>query len=246
MSTSSSIGARCSRSTGRPYSARSRSRILRRRRRSGRIRQRLWAAKKAARGDRASAAAEVAGMDVSWRQAGDAACALPARRADGLLAVEDFLERSGRAGARPAGLRPLGQAGRLRLLDRGLRPLPRGLRWRSVGIERFSLVVHDWGAVGLALRAAQARTRRAPRGPHLVPLTGGYRWHRIARGWRTPLVGELMMGFTSAGLSALAAARDRRPLVGDLRPRHPAGHPQALPLGPRGDAREGRPGPRPA
>ena len=29
-----------------------------------------------------------------------------------------------------------------------------------------------------------------------VPFLPGYRWHRIARLWRTPVVGELMMGFT--------------------------------------------------
>ena len=29
-----------------------------------------------------------------------------------------------------------------------------------------------------------------------VPLLPGYRWHRVARGWRTPLIGELLMGFT--------------------------------------------------
>jgi pimeloyl-ACP methyl ester carboxylesterase len=30
-----------------------------------------------------------------------------------------------------------------------------------------------------------------------VPFVPGYRWHRVARGWRTPLVGELLMGFTT-------------------------------------------------
>ena len=29
-----------------------------------------------------------------------------------------------------------------------------------------------------------------------VPLLPDYRWHRIARIWRTPLLGELMMGFS--------------------------------------------------
>lgn len=65
------------------------------------------------------------------------------------------------------------------------------------GLERFSLVVHDWGAVGLAL--AQESPERIDRLVVLnaVPLLPGYRWHRIARAWRTPLIGELLMGFST-------------------------------------------------
>jgi len=65
------------------------------------------------------------------------------------------------------------------------------------GLERFSLVVHDWGGVGLAL--AQRFPGRIERLLMFstVPLLPGYRWHRIARAWRTPLAGELMMGFTT-------------------------------------------------
>ncbi|MEX2195285.1 MAG: alpha/beta hydrolase [Thermoleophilaceae bacterium] len=64
------------------------------------------------------------------------------------------------------------------------------------GLERFSLVVHDWGAVGLAL--AQAVPERVERlvVMNAVPFLPGYRWHRIARVWRTPVAGELAMGST--------------------------------------------------
>jgi pimeloyl-ACP methyl ester carboxylesterase len=67
----------------------------------------------------------------------------------------------------------------------------------AVGLERMSLVVHDWGAVGLAF--AQRFPERIERLVlfNSVPLLPGYRWHRIARGWRTPVAGELMMGFTT-------------------------------------------------
>jgi pimeloyl-ACP methyl ester carboxylesterase len=67
----------------------------------------------------------------------------------------------------------------------------------ELGLERYSLVVHDWGGVGLDL--AQRFPERLERLVLLatVPLLPGYRWHRVARGWRTPLVGELMMGFSS-------------------------------------------------
>lgn len=66
-----------------------------------------------------------------------------------------------------------------------------------LGIDRFRLVVHDWGAVGLLL--AQRLPQRVERlvVVDAVPLVAGYRWHRIARVWRTPVLGELFMGATS-------------------------------------------------
>ncbi len=64
------------------------------------------------------------------------------------------------------------------------------------GLDRFSLVVHDWGVVGLAL--AQAAPERIERLAIVsgVPLLPDYRWHFLARQWRRPLLGELAMGFT--------------------------------------------------
>jgi pimeloyl-ACP methyl ester carboxylesterase len=66
-----------------------------------------------------------------------------------------------------------------------------------LGVERYRLVVHDWGAVGLAL--AQRHPQRLERLVvfNSVPLLAGYRWHRVARVWRTPVVGELAMGATT-------------------------------------------------
>ena len=67
----------------------------------------------------------------------------------------------------------------------------------QLGLHRISLVVHDWGAVGLAL--AQERPELIDRLviADAVPLLPGYRWHRIARIWRTPVAGELFMGATT-------------------------------------------------
>jgi pimeloyl-ACP methyl ester carboxylesterase len=61
----------------------------------------------------------------------------------------------------------------------------------TLEIDRHSLVVHDWG--GLALISAQQRPTRLERLVviNAVPLLGGYRWHRSARIWRTPVLGEL-------------------------------------------------------
>jgi pimeloyl-ACP methyl ester carboxylesterase len=69
-----------------------------------------------------------------------------------------------------------------------------------VGVERVRLVMHDWGAVGLAF--AQRHPERIERlvVSNAVPLLPGYRWHRTARIWRTPVLGELSMGATSRWL----------------------------------------------
>jgi pimeloyl-ACP methyl ester carboxylesterase len=63
-----------------------------------------------------------------------------------------------------------------------------------LGIERASLVVHDWGGVALAF--AQRVPERVERLViiNTVPFLPGYRWHRTAKIWRTPVAGELFMG----------------------------------------------------
>jgi pimeloyl-ACP methyl ester carboxylesterase len=64
-------------------------------------------------------------------------------------------------------------------------------------LERVRMVVHDWGAVGLAF--AQRHPERIERlvVTNAVPFLPGYRWHRTARVWRMPLLGELAMGATT-------------------------------------------------
>jgi pimeloyl-ACP methyl ester carboxylesterase len=59
-----------------------------------------------------------------------------------------------------------------------------------LGVGEYKLVVHDWGTV--ALIAAQDEPGRVRRlcVINAVPLTPGYRWHRTARAWRTPVLGE--------------------------------------------------------
>jgi len=68
----------------------------------------------------------------------------------------------------------------------------------ELAIERVSMVVHDWGAVGLAF--AQRHPERIERLViiNAVPFLPGYRWHRTARLWRTRGIGELAMGATNA------------------------------------------------
>ena len=72
-------------------------------------------------------------------------------------------------------------------------------------VERYSLVVHDWGgaALGMAQRAPERVERLVIM--NCLPLLPGYRWHRLARIWRTPLLGELFMGSSTRwGLKQLS------------------------------------------
>lgn len=65
-------------------------------------------------------------------------------------------------------------------------------------VGEHSLVVHDWGCVGLI--AAQRRPRRVKRLVviNAVPLLAGYRWHWVARWfWRVRGVGELANALTT-------------------------------------------------
>jgi pimeloyl-ACP methyl ester carboxylesterase len=61
-----------------------------------------------------------------------------------------------------------------------------------LGIDRIRLVAHDWGAVALTLGERIERLVAID----TLPLIPGHRWPWVARLWRTPVVGELAMGFT--------------------------------------------------
>lgn len=67
----------------------------------------------------------------------------------------------------------------------------------ALGLERLTLVLHDWGSVGLAF--AQRFPERIERLVlfSCVPLLPGFRWHRVARIWRTRGLGELSMGLAT-------------------------------------------------
>jgi pimeloyl-ACP methyl ester carboxylesterase len=106
-----------------------------------------------------------------------------------------FLERTGGLAVDLPGFGRSGKPGNLQYtIDEYARFLERFLDFLE--IERVSLVMHDWGSVGLAF--AQRHPERVARLVviNAVPLLPGFRWHRVARVWRTPLLGELMMGST--------------------------------------------------
>jgi pimeloyl-ACP methyl ester carboxylesterase len=107
-----------------------------------------------------------------------------------------FLERSGGLAVDLPGFGRSGKPAFLRYtIDEYGRFIERFLD--LVEVERVKLVMHDWGAVGLAF--AQRAPERVERLViiNAVPFLPGYRWHRTARMWRTPGLGELAMGATN-------------------------------------------------
>lgn len=68
----------------------------------------------------------------------------------------------------------------------------------ELSADRVSIVAHDWGAAPAVMFAAGAPERVAQLVlVNAVPLFPGQRWHRLARIWRTPGIGELAMGATT-------------------------------------------------
>ena len=142
------------------------------------------------------------GLPVFWRQAPAPAgvTSAPALYLHGVPESSDdwlaFLERTGGVAPDLPGFGRSGKPGSLTYTIAEYEGfLERFLAERE--LERVSLVVHDWGAVGLAF--AQHHPERIERLViiNAVPFLPGYRWHRIARIWRTPLLGELAMGMAN-------------------------------------------------
>jgi pimeloyl-ACP methyl ester carboxylesterase len=69
----------------------------------------------------------------------------------------------------------------------------------ALGIERARLVLHDFGGpIGMVWAAMNAD---ALAGIVLIDtgILPGYRWHRLARIWRTPVVGEIFQATATRG-----------------------------------------------
>jgi pimeloyl-ACP methyl ester carboxylesterase len=115
-----------------------------------------------------------------------------------------FLRRSGGLAVDLPGFGRSGKPGFLKYtIDEYDRFIERFLD--EAAVARVQLVVHDWGAVGLAF--AQRLPERVERLViiNAVPFLAGYRWHRTARAWRTPGLGELAMGTTNRFTLRLAS-----------------------------------------
>jgi pimeloyl-ACP methyl ester carboxylesterase len=64
----------------------------------------------------------------------------------------------------------------------------------ALGVERVSLVLHDFGGpIGLQWIAGHA-DRLAALTLIDIGILPGYKWHRLARIWRTPVLGEIFQG----------------------------------------------------
>jgi pimeloyl-ACP methyl ester carboxylesterase len=140
---------------------------------------------------------DVGGVPIFWRTAGDDD--VPVLYVHGVPDSSDtwvpFLEQGGGIALDLPGFGRSAKRGDLDFTIAGYDAfLERFLA--HVGVERVKLVVHDWGAATLAW--AQRFPQRVERLVVIdaVPLLPGYRWHRVARAWRTPLLGEVAMGLT--------------------------------------------------
>jgi pimeloyl-ACP methyl ester carboxylesterase len=149
--------------------------------------------------DVATRRGQVAGLEIAWIEAPPQTPApvlylhgVPTASWEGI----PFLERTG--GVAPD-LPGFGRSAKPASFDYSIEGYDRFLEQLAdaLGLERLSLVLHDWGAVGLAF--AQRFPERVERLVlmNCVPFLPGYRWHRIARTWRRPVLGELAMGLTT-------------------------------------------------
>ncbi len=138
-------------------------------------------------------------LPVFWRSAPSAGTSTPLYLHGVPTSSDDwvaFLQRGGGLAPDLPGFGRSGKPGSLRYtIEEYDRFLERFLD--ELEVERVSLLVHDWGAVGLAF--AQRLPERVERFAivNAVPFLPGYRWHRTARIWRTPGLGELAMGATN-------------------------------------------------
>ncbi|HEY3827895.1 MAG TPA: alpha/beta hydrolase [Solirubrobacteraceae bacterium] len=155
--------------------------------------------------------ARIGELPVFWRsapapgasrdpQAGSSAASVPVLYLHGVPTnSDDWLPFLARSGGLAPDLPGFGRSGKPPQFEYTIAGYERFLEQYLdlVEVERVRLVVHDWGAVGLAF--AQRHPERIARlvVMNAVPLLPGFRWHRMARIWRRPLLGELAMGLTT-------------------------------------------------
>ena len=181
--------------------------------------------------------AEVAGLGIHWLRAGDAPVLYVHGVPTGSFDWIPFLERIG--GVAPD-LPGFGRSAKPGDFEYSIAGYDRFLEafTAHTGLERFSLVVHDFGGVGACLRPALPGADREARAVHLpaaasrLPLAP----HRARLAH--PRHRRADDGLhDSLGSAARAAARPCRPRLGALRPGDTARDPQALPVRPAGAAR---------
>ena len=118
---------------------------------------------------------------------------------------DDWVEFLARTGGIAPDLIGFGRSGKGGHLDYSLAGLTAFLErfLAELQIDAVKLVAHDWGAaVGVTL--AHRHPQRVERLVLLnaPPLFDGFAWPRLVKWWRTPLVGEGLMGSTTRGMVA--------------------------------------------
>ncbi|MFN8032385.1 MAG: alpha/beta fold hydrolase [Mycobacterium sp.] len=84
----------------------------------------------------------------------------------------------------------------------------------ELGLERLHLVAHDFGGPIAAAWAADHPERVASVTLVNTGVLIDYRWHRLARVWRTPVVGEVVMKLTALGVAEAIVGHDNPGLSG--------------------------------
>jgi pimeloyl-ACP methyl ester carboxylesterase len=143
---------------------------------------------------------EIDGLPVFWRSAPAAGAGAVPLYLHGVPSnSDDWLDFLARGGGIAPDLPGFGRSGKPGSLSYTIAEYDRFIErfLDELGVERVSMLVHDWGAVGLAF--AQRMPERVERLAivNAIPFLPGYRWHRTARIWRTLGVGELAMGMTN-------------------------------------------------
>lgn len=162
--------------------------------------------------------AKIAGFEVFWREAPPVNGGVPTLYVHGVPTSADqwtpFLEKTGGVALDLPGFgrseKPMHFDGSLGAYNAFLQAFIAQQGW-----EKFNLVVEDWG--GMALVTAQELHEKVERVViiNAVPLLPGYKWHRLARVWRTPFIGEVAMGLTTRSLArwlTKEARPNRQPL----------------------------------
>jgi pimeloyl-ACP methyl ester carboxylesterase len=132
---------------------------------------------------------------VHWIEEGDAPILYLHGVPNAAVMWKPFLERSGGVAVDLPGF---GESGKRGDLDTSFDALGRfvGEFVDHLGWDRVRLCMHDWGAVGLLWAMRQPERVERLVLIDAVPFLPGYRWHKVARRWRTRFVGEIAMGFS--------------------------------------------------
>ena len=136
--------------------------------------------------------AEVAGIETFWRQAGDAPILYVHGNPNNSDLWLPFLERTGGVAMDLPGFGRSAKPAQFDYSIDGYGAWFDAFR-RELGWDRCRMLAHDWGALGLTLSDRLERVVLI----NVVPFLPGYKWHRFARIWRTPVLGELFQGSTT-------------------------------------------------